>query len=177
MGTLMNTNLVIIEEPIEKLNTYSEISIAFEVKSIFDITGDNPETAVFKETPVEAPWIKNYDGIKDEGPTRCGKWWDISNWGLLVAYDGDKKIGGCVLAYRTDGVNKLEGRDDITVLWDIRVDKNYRGKGIGKSLFQAAIEWAQDRKCSEMKIETQNINYEYQAQQYGRQSGNLEMPQ
>lgn len=158
METLMNTNLVIKKEPIEKLSTYSEISIAFEVKSIFNITGDDPATAEFKETSVEFPWIKNYDGIKDEGPTRWGKCWDISNWGLLVAYDGDTKIGGCVLTFKTDGVNKLEGRDDLTVMWDIRVAENYRGKGIGRALFQAAIKWAKQRNCTEIKIETQNIN-------------------
>jgi len=154
----LNLNYFIKEEPIEKLENYGQISIEFEVKSIFEIVGDNPETATFKEKHLDTPWVKDYDAIKGEGPTRWGEWWDISNWGLLQAYQNQNKIGGCVLAYKTDGVNKLEGREDITVMWDIRVDKAFRGMGIGKSLFEAAIQWSRDKGCTEIKIETQNIN-------------------
>ncbi len=70
----------------------------------------------------------------------------------------ERWIGGCVLAYNTDGVHKLEGQDDIAVLWDLRVHPDFRRKGIGKKLFESAIKWSKGRKCTELKIETQNIN-------------------
>ena len=52
----------------------------------------------------------------------------------------------------------LKGRDDLAVLWALRVHPDYRGEGIGHQLFKAAVAWAKKRLYSELKIETQNNN-------------------
>lgn len=52
----------------------------------------------------------------------------------------------------------LEGRDDITVLWDFRIHPDFRRQGVGKTLFDKAIEWSREKNCTMMKIETQNTN-------------------
>jgi ribosomal protein S18 acetylase RimI-like enzyme len=52
----------------------------------------------------------------------------------------------------------LEGREDIVVLWDIRVAPPMRGQGIGSALFAAVEECARSRGCRMLKVETQNIN-------------------
>ena len=52
----------------------------------------------------------------------------------------------------------LEGRDDFAVLWDIRVQSDRRGRGVGTALFQRAVSWARERRCRQLKLETQNIN-------------------
>ena len=52
----------------------------------------------------------------------------------------------------------LEGRKDIAELWDIRVSSEARQGGVGKALFSAAAEWAKERGCRLLKIETQNVN-------------------
>ncbi len=148
----------IVEEPLDRLADYGTIPIRFEVRSLFEVVGDVPATAVLREQPVQTPWIKDYDVMKGEGPTRWAKNWDVSNWGLLAAYIGDQRVGGAVLAFNTDGVNKLEGRDDLTALWDLRVHPDHRGQGIGRNLFAAAAQWAKQRHCTELKVETQNIN-------------------
>ena len=149
----------IVEEPLDRLRDYAGIPIAFEVRSLFEIEGDDPSTAVLLERPVAQPGVKDYDSVKGEGPTRWPKRWDVSNWGLLVAaHEDDRWLGGCVLAYDTDGVNKLEGRDDVVALWDLRVHPAWRGKGIGRSLFEASVEWARARDCRQLKVETQNTN-------------------
>jgi GNAT superfamily N-acetyltransferase len=108
--------------------------------------------------PVEVPWVKDYDAIKGEGPTRWPKRFDVANWGLLAAHDAGHRVGGAVLAFNTAGVNLLEGRADVAVLWDIRVRPEVRAAGIGTALFRAAEVWARDRDCRTLKIETQNIN-------------------
>ena len=52
----------------------------------------------------------------------------------------------------------LEGRSDLAVLWDLRVSPEWRGRGVGTRLFQAAEDWARRRGKAELKIEAQNIN-------------------
>jgi GNAT superfamily N-acetyltransferase len=51
-----------------------------------------------------------------------------------------------------------EGRRDLSVLWDIRVAPDARGKGVGSALFQRVEAWAQAHGCCQLKVETQNIN-------------------
>ncbi len=62
------------------------------------------------------------------------------------------------MAFNTSGVYMLEGRHDLSVLWDIRVQPELRGRGIGHALFMQAAEWSRARGCTQMKIETQNVN-------------------
>jgi ribosomal protein S18 acetylase RimI-like enzyme len=52
----------------------------------------------------------------------------------------------------------LGGRDDIAVLWDIRVSPEARGAGLGSALFQATAGWAVARGCEWLKVEPQNVN-------------------
>jgi GNAT superfamily N-acetyltransferase len=52
----------------------------------------------------------------------------------------------------------LEGRDDLSVLWDIRVDDSYKGQGVGTKLFSMAVEWSKLNGLKQMKIECQNNN-------------------
>jgi len=91
-------------------------------------------------------------------PTDLAKSFDLTNWSMLVAMVNVKWVGGAIIAFSTPGVDMLEGRDDLAVLWDIRVAPEFRGSGIGKSLFAASEAWARSRGCSELKIETQNNN-------------------
>ena len=46
--------------------------------------------------------------------------------GFLFGYTKWSIIGGAVVAYRTNGINMLEGRDDIAVLWDIRINPLFK---------------------------------------------------
>jgi ribosomal protein S18 acetylase RimI-like enzyme len=52
----------------------------------------------------------------------------------------------------------LAGRQDLAVLWDIRVHPDYQGNGVGKQLFDYGVQWARARNCSQLKIETQQDN-------------------
>ena len=53
----------IVEEPLDRLSEYAEIPIRFEVRTVLDIVGDDPQSAVLSECPVESPWVKDYDAI------------------------------------------------------------------------------------------------------------------
>ena len=143
---------------------YGQISIAFEVTSRFAIQPIDKGLGglLLVEESVPQPYIKNYDAIPDEGPMHWHEHCDLSHWGMLCAFAGTTPdaplIGGAVLAWNTPGIDMLEGRTDLAVLWDLRVQPGYRSKGVGHRLFSAASDWARHRGCRSLKIETQNIN-------------------
>jgi len=110
----------------------------------------------FVETPVK-PYVKNFCVGKDESVTRWLRW-DLSNWGFFIAFDGEAPVGAAAVATRTKDVNMLCERDDLAVLWDIRVADKYKQQGIGHALFQKTVEWSKAQGMSQMKIECQNNN-------------------
>ena len=63
-----------------------------------------------------------------------------------------------MLAFDTPGVDMLEGRRDLGVLWDIRVAPDVRALGVGALLLRAAESWAVGRGCRQLKVETQSVN-------------------
>ncbi len=150
----------IVEEPLSALKEYGQIPIEFCVSRVLDVHRKDSGLGGISlvERALEKPYTKDCDALKGEGPTRWATRWDIENWGLLSAFATGQRIGGCVLAHDTAGVDMLEGRRDIAVLWDIRVHPDHRGRRIGSRLFEAAVEWTKQRKCRVLKVETQNIN-------------------
>ncbi len=119
--------LRISEEPIDRLDEHATISIAFRVERILSVSALASGLGGIRlsEATVEGPWLKDYDAIKGEGPTRWPQRFDTSNWGLIAAHDGPKRAGGAVIAFNTAGVDMLEGRADTAVLWDLRVSPQY----------------------------------------------------
>jgi GNAT superfamily N-acetyltransferase len=113
---------------------------------------------VLVERETDPPFVKDYDASEGDEPAYWASQWDLSNWGVLSAFVEGVRVGGCVVAHDTPGVNMLEGRKDLAVLWDLRVHPDRRGRGIGTRLFRAAEAWAGRRGCRVLKVETQNIN-------------------
>jgi GNAT superfamily N-acetyltransferase len=150
----------ITEAPVSRITDLTRISIAFEVRTRLEISpvSEQPGNFRIQEKPLAEPYWKDYDAIPGNAPADWSRQFDLRNWGLLFAVDNEANLGGALLAFDTPGVDMLEGRTDLAVLWDLRVDPVYRGKGIGSALFQAAEHWAVLHGCSELKIETQNNN-------------------
>lgn len=150
----------VIEEPITAAAELAYIPIAFEVESVFDVSARDGGLGglVLSERRLDVPYVKDYDTMEGESPEQWAKRFDVSNWGLIGAYSNGARIGGAVIAFNTKGVNMLEGRSDLAVLWDIRVSPQARGRGVGSALFRAVEAWAAARGGRQLKIETQNIN-------------------
>eukprot|EP00035_Acanthoeca_spectabilis_P028996 m.472875 g.472875 ORF g.472875 m.472875 type:complete len:400 (+) comp33423_c0_seq1:125-1324(+) len=148
----------ITAEPAISLVEYSTIPISFEVKRVMDIGVDPAGCLTLAEHPVDSPYTKDYDSPGNtplDWPTQ----FDVSHWGFLAARDPDGQlIGGAALAYQTPKCNMLEGRDDLAVLWDLRVAPTHRRAGVGRALFRAAVEWARCHGATELVVETQQIN-------------------
>nr|WP_318010979.1 GNAT family N-acetyltransferase [Clostridium estertheticum] len=82
----------------------------------------------------------------------------MTNWAFFMAFDNEFPIGAVTVASKTKNVNMLDGRDDMSVLWDIRVDDRYKRQGVGTKLFTIAVEWSKSNGLKQMKIECQNNN-------------------
>jgi len=148
--------VVVREVGPEALASWSAVPIAFEVKTVYRVE-DAGSGWTLTEEKVDRPWVKNYESEGDESAEWASRF-DLSNWGFLQAFVRDRAVGGAAVAFRTSTVDMLEERDDLAVLWDLRVHPDYRGKGVGKHLFQAAVAWARSRGARQLKIETQNVN-------------------
>jgi GNAT superfamily N-acetyltransferase len=150
-------DVTICEEPSASLGDYASIPIAFEVASEFEVRREG-ERFGLSEVRVSSPYIKDYDALPGEQPSEWAGRFDVSRWGVLAARAEGRRVGGAVIAFDTPGVDMLEGRRDLAVLWDIRVAPEARGKGVGAALFRAAEAWARARGCRQLKVETQNLN-------------------
>jgi ribosomal protein S18 acetylase RimI-like enzyme len=109
------------------------------------------------EEAVVPSYRKSYQDPTDAPPT-WAKRWDLSTWGFFMARDQGQVIGGAVVAYRTAGIYLLDQREDVAVLWDIRVHPDYQRDGIGTALFAKTKAFSVERECKLLKIETQNVN-------------------
>jgi len=143
----------------DQMALYAAIPIKLEVRSIFRVklVKRGLDGMRFVEEPVETPYIKDYDSY-GETPLDWERLFEMTYWGCFLALDGEQVAGGAAVAFNTHGVNMLEGRGDLAVLWDIRVHPDHQRKGVGNTLFHYAADWARVRGCKQLKIETQNVN-------------------
>lgn len=138
---------------IDKLDDYGNIPFFYDTTEKYEVTKINDE---IKMELIKVPLFH-----KDFG-SRTSRWkelFDLDNWKFFVAYNKDNKmIAGCTVATKTDDCIMLENRDDLAVLWDIRVDDKYKHQGIGQKLFDMAKKFAKDNGFKQLKVECQNTN-------------------
>ncbi len=141
------------------LPQYDQIPMTVQVNSYYYIKKSNRGLGgfAFIETPVE-PYIKDFRADGDANMAELPQRWDLANWAFFMAFAGEAPVGGAIVASRTEGVKMLGGRDDLAVLWDIRVADRCKRQGIGQALFDMAAAWSRRQGLVQMKIECQNNN-------------------
>jgi GNAT superfamily N-acetyltransferase len=141
----------------DALPRYSEVHISFLVESVFclELKGSGLDGIELREEKVERPYIKDYDAAKGEGPTRWLKRFDMSNWGIFMAFRGERHIGGAIAA---PGAYVGDLDTGFAQLFDIRLLPEERRHGSGSILLKYVADWAQQQGCKYLKIETQNTN-------------------
>ncbi len=110
---------------------------------------------LMREVPVK---LYTRDLGQYELPTEFSKQFDISPWAFFAAYDRGSMVAAATVACKTKEIIMLDGRDDLCLLWDIRVDDAYKRFGVGSRLFEMALDWAKGQGLRQMKIECQNTN-------------------
>jgi GNAT superfamily N-acetyltransferase len=151
-------NIRIREENGSNLAEYAETPMAFTVNRMLTVKEKGLGGIILREHKVDPPYTKDYDAYPGERPSTWADRWDLSNWVFFSAFSDDERVGGAAVAWNTPGVFMLEGRQDLAVLWDIRIRPEHQGKGLGSHLFKAAEAWALGKGCHCLKIETQNVN-------------------
>ena len=137
------------------LKNYDNLSIKYSGTSVLEIVDDGIEGIVFKEVNVPK-FTKDFDEYSLPSDL-IGKF-DLDNWKVVEVFDGELLVAGAILAFRTKAVNMLEGKDDLVVVWDIRINESHRRLGIGSLLFEYIKDWAKKNDCKRIKIESQNNN-------------------
>lgn len=150
-------NIQIVEESSEILSNYGMVSIAFTIANVLDVIEQPDGTIRLDARPADPARVKDYDE-HGEHPSTWSDRFDVTNWGFFSAMSRGEIVGHAAVAWNTPALDMLDGRTDLAVLWDIRVEPEARGKGVGRALFNAAMSWANWRGCRQLKVETQNNN-------------------
>jgi len=146
---------------VDCLSRIADIPIAFTVNSIFRVEppADGTWGLVLHEVDLQQPLVMDYDTYEERNaPAHWPEDYDVSNWAFFIAVDDGRDVGSAVVATDTPGLPFLGDRRDWALLWDIRVRPEVRRQGIGTKLLRRAADWARQRGCTQLKIDTQNIN-------------------
>ena len=140
---------------IDQLEEYGNIPFFYDTTEKYEIIKRDDPNEIKMELVKVASFHKDFG----ERTSRWKELFDLDNWKFFVAYNQDNKmIAGCTVATKTDDCIMLENRDDLAVLWDIRVDDKYRHRGIGQKLFDMAKTFAKENGFKQLKVECQNTN-------------------
>jgi len=108
-----------------------------------------------EEKKVE-PYLKDLASYADTAQWQAE--FDLSHWAFFMAFDDGNPVGGSAVLGKTPNLRMLGGRDDLALLWDIRVDNEHKRNGIGSRLFDMAVNWAREQGYAQLHIESQNNN-------------------
>ena len=144
--------LQLIVDPSSSLADYATVSIAFEVRERFDVA--RPDQTF----PVDPPWMKDYDRIPGNHPTEWASRFDLSKWCFVAAFHDGRRVGGAALVVDSRDVEGDRAQAGVALLWDIRVDRTHRRRGVGRALLAFVEGHARSRGCRAIRAETQDIN-------------------
>lgn len=151
-------DLVIRQADASCLETYDKIPMIVSVERVLKLETPQNGLGGMRLAEEDAPRPYRKDFGRYEKIAQLPQRFCLANWAFFLAYDGGKPVGGAIVAARTPGVHMLEGREDLCVLWDIRVAEEYQSQGIGSRLFERAAQWGRAQGMRQMKIESQNNN-------------------
>ena len=143
------------EEPIADLSEHAAVPSQFDSSTVYDVLQSQLGFEL-SERELSVLYRKDYDQFED--PRLWPRTFDTARWTLLAAFAGTRRVGGAIVATATPGLDLLEDRSDLAVVWDLRVAPDYRRRSVAAALLDMAQSWARAHGCGEMKVETQNTN-------------------
>jgi len=121
------------------------------LKSENGANGEGKSAFAFElvEIPVDPPIYKNYREIWDSLAKVEARLRSVD--GGYVALANGQIAGGILL--------RVEEWSSVTHIGELIVGRQFRRYGIGSLLLSCAADWARERDCWAIMLETQNINY------------------
>ncbi len=114
---------------------------------------------VLTERQVSATYLKDYDTAGEGGPLRWPLDFDVSNWGLIAAHEGENRIGG------SSSPSTLRSGDDAGRTTGSRRRLGHPGRrwnsparASARTFFKPQRPGPRREGAVEIKVETQNIN-------------------
>ena len=146
---------------VELFPRYDAIPNWFRVESVFRVEVIDGGLGGFRlvEERVTEPFVKDYNSQGDDNPTGWAASFDVSQWGILLATDDHRPVGGAAVAIDAPvfPMDRFQ-RKDLAVLWDIRVCPEDRRRGIGSKLFEHVVDWARRKGRGQLGMETSSFN-------------------
>lgn len=152
----MKENIIYKEITLDKLKDYGNIPFSYKTNKKYELKKiNNGLGGIILELIDVEEYYKDFGSEVEHWK----EMFDLSNWKFFVAYnENDKMIAGCTVATKTNNYTMLEKRDDLAVIWDLRVSDEYKHKGIGQKLFELAKNYAKENGFKQLKVECQNTN-------------------
>jgi GNAT superfamily N-acetyltransferase len=143
----------------EGWDRYTQVSTEFLVESALEceLVGRGLGGIVLRERPIE-PAYRKREFDPDDVPAAWAARHDLRTWGVFLATESGRVVGGAAVAPPSPGLVGVENRKDAAFLFDIRVSEDSRRKGVGKTLLGRCAEWAKSQGFRFLVIETQNRN-------------------
>ena len=111
------------------------------------------------EERVKRPFKRDYDKEGEDNPSAWAKQHDIKRWGIFVAMDKGLPVGGATVALESPIFPAFSlQREDLAILWDIRVHPDHQFQGVGRSLFHFSTAWAKAQGYGQLGLETDGSN-------------------
>jgi ribosomal protein S18 acetylase RimI-like enzyme len=123
------------QEPVADLREHAAIPSRFEAATVYDVSQSHSGFELVEREMSEL-YRKNYDAFED--PLTWPRTFNTAQWILLGAFAGAQRVGGAIVATATPGVDLLEGRSDLAVVWDLRVAPAYRRQSVAAALLDFA---------------------------------------
>ena len=79
--------------------------------------------------------------------------WDADNHTTIMVMIDGKPVGTCMVDHCNKGEHKGQA-----LLWNLQVQKRYRRKGIGYALLDKAIQCAEEKGCSEIRLVWRSVD-------------------
>ncbi|HIJ64552.1 MAG TPA: GNAT family N-acetyltransferase [Candidatus Hydrogenedentes bacterium] len=143
----------------EMYATYAEIDPSYEVTSVLSVVPKARGLGglMLVEEPIAEPYTNGVDEPQDS-PAPWPPTHETGEFGVFLAMDGERALGGAAVIINPVGAFLFERRDTLAGLWDIRVRRECRRTGIGSRLLLHAADWAKEKGCTQLRVECQNVN-------------------
>ena len=133
---------------------YASLPMHISANSIYTLTRPDAMTLSLKKAPRE-PFA--FD-VADEHPEAWKTFITMRNFKMFGIYEENRLAAAMSLVHDNPSVRMLDGREDVLLVWDLRVHPDYQRKGYGKALIAHAENEAKTLGVKHLRIETQNTN-------------------